>query len=120
MGILLIVVLAQIVVIVIIVIILKTLLDRKLIELAIRHLAFGKIEKESAVIKHLRVVSFPSLNQTHQEQIAQAIKKQFGSADNVNFSVDSRIMGGIIIKVNEKIIDCSLRNRLQEAFGRKV
>ena len=116
MGVLLTVILAQIIVITIIVIILKTTLDRRLMEMAIRQLALLKNEKE---IDRVNIVSHLLLAKKYRDQMTQIIKKQFGDAAMVDFLVDVKIWGGLVIKSGEKIIDCSLKNRLQQAFGGK-
>ena len=58
------------------------------------------------------VVSAKSLTQGQSDKLAKAIKERVGKEIKINASVDESIIGGIVIKVGSKMIDTSLRSKL--------
>ena len=120
MGIVLICLLVQVIVITIIVVILKIALDKKLIELAMRQLEFLKADNAPGAATRISIISCPALATPYKDQMTQIIKKQCGASTIVDFLVDKKIMGGVVIKRGEQVIDCSVKNRLQQAFGGKA
>ena len=58
------------------------------------------------------VVSAKSLTKAQSDKIAKAIKDRVGKEIKINASVDESIIGGIVIKVGSKMIDTSLRSKL--------
>ena len=58
------------------------------------------------------VVSAKSLTKAQSEKIAKAIKDRVGKEIKINASVDEAIIGGIVIKVGSKMIDTSIRSKL--------
>ena len=58
------------------------------------------------------VVSAKSLTQGQSDKLAKAIKERVGKEIKVNASVDESIIGGIVVKVGSKMIDTSIRSKL--------
>ena len=58
------------------------------------------------------VVSAKSLTKAQSDKIAKAIKDRVGKEIKINASVDESIIGGIVIKVGSKMIDTSIRSKL--------
>lgn len=58
------------------------------------------------------VVSAKALSKVQSDKIAEAIKKRVGKEIKINASVDESIIGGIVIKVGSKMIDTSIRSKL--------
>ena len=58
------------------------------------------------------VVTAKSLTKTQSEKIAKAIKDRVGKEIKINASIDESIIGGIVIKVGSKMIDTSIRSKL--------
>ena len=58
------------------------------------------------------VVSAKSLTQGQSDKLAEAIKERVGKEIKINASVDESIIGGIVIKVGSKMIDTSIRSKL--------
>jgi len=72
---------------------------------------------EALIAKHkgeitADVVSAKSLTKTQSDKIAKAIKDRVGKEIKINASVDESIIGGIVIKVGSKMIDTSIRSKL--------
>ena len=106
--------LAQLVVCAIVVFILKKILDNILIDSAIRQLELCNQGKKSS-IDALTVISYQNLNTKNQERITRAALKQFGETAKPAFTIDRSLLGGMVIKVGSRIIDCSLKDRLRQA-----
>ena len=58
------------------------------------------------------VVSAKSLTQGQSDKLAEAIKERVGKEIKINASVDESIIGGIVVKVGSKMIDTSIRSKL--------
>ena len=58
------------------------------------------------------VVSAKSLTKGQSDKLAKAIKESVGKEIKINASVDESIIGGIVIKVGSKMIDTSIRSKL--------
>lgn len=61
--------------------------------------------------KLIEVTVAQLLNELQQNAIKEQLTKLFESKVLVTFAVDARILGGIIIKENNKMIDVSLANK---------
>lgn len=66
-----------------------------------------KVEDESA-----RVVSSYELNDVEKNNITEILNSKFGKIYTVNFFIDKSILGGVIIKYKDKMIDLSLLGKL--------
>ena len=58
------------------------------------------------------VVSAKTLTQGQSDNLAKVIKERVGKEIKINASVDESIIGGIVIKVGSKMIDTSIRSKL--------
>ena len=58
------------------------------------------------------VMSAKSLTKGQSDKLAKAIKERVGKEIKINASVDESIIGGIVIKVGSKMIDTSIRSKL--------
>ena len=58
------------------------------------------------------VMSAKSLTKEQSDKLAKAIKERVGKEIKINASVDESIIGGIVIKVGSKMIDTSIRSKL--------
>lgn len=63
-------------------------------------------------ITHVTVTSAVLLHQKFAEQIQNVLRKMFNEIV-ISFVVDETIIAGLIIQAGDKIIDCSINNRLQ-------
>jgi F-type H+-transporting ATPase subunit delta len=67
----------------------------------------SKEENESA-----SVVSSYELNEDEKNNITEILNSKFGKVSIVNFTIDKSILGGVIIKYKDKMIDLSLLGKL--------
>ena len=58
------------------------------------------------------VMSAKSLTKEQSDKLAKAIKERVGKEIKINASVDESIIGGIVVKVGSKMIDTSIRSKL--------
>ena len=65
------------------------------------------------------VVSAKALTKAQTDKLAKTLKAQFGKTVNINATVDESLIGGLVVKVGSKMIDTSIRaklNSLQNAM----
>ena len=61
-----------------------------------------------------RVTSAVALTDAEADALKQKLEKISGKTVSLNFCVDAEIMGGIIVEMDGKVMDGSIRHRLQE------
>jgi ATP synthase F1 delta subunit len=63
--------------------------------------------------KNVEVTSALPLTDDEQTTICQKIANQIGAAASVSFRVDPRILGGLVVRAEDQVIDGSLVGRLE-------
>ncbi len=58
------------------------------------------------------VTSAKALTKAQTEKLAKSLKAQFGKTVNINATVDESLIGGLVVKVGSKMIDTSIRSKL--------
>ncbi|WP_424978631.1 F0F1 ATP synthase subunit delta [Leisingera sp. S232] len=58
------------------------------------------------------VVSAKALTKTQSEKLAKTLAERVGKKVTINASVDASIIGGLVVKVGSKMIDSSIRSKL--------
>lgn len=58
------------------------------------------------------VVSAKPLTKTQEGKLAKSLKSSFGKDVIINATVDESLIGGLVVKVGSKMIDTSIRSRL--------
>ncbi|MBU0579090.1 ATP synthase F1 subunit delta [Patescibacteria group bacterium] len=61
-----------------------------------------------------QIVSCVKLNQAEQKTIEDYLTGNYKSNIKIKYQIDKNILGGLIIKVGNKIIDASLKHRLEK------
>lgn len=69
---------------------------------------YDKIAKEANGIKQITITSAKELSDTMREKIAM----QFGDKVEVDSKIDESLIGGIIVKSGNTILDASVRSQL--------
>lgn len=59
------------------------------------------------------VIAAQALDQSQLSEIASSLKKSLGMDVHVDLKIDPAIMGGLIVKVGSKMIDSSVRTKLE-------
>ncbi|MEM6903570.1 MAG: F0F1 ATP synthase subunit delta [Pseudomonadota bacterium] len=81
---------------------LNAIIDRFLADLAERR---GELTAE--------VTSAVKLNDEQLNALTDTLKKSFGAKVSINPTVDPAILGGLIVQVGSKLVDDSIRSKLQ-------
>ena len=58
------------------------------------------------------VTAATELSDAQRSQLADALKQAIGRDVNINLSVDESLIGGLVVKVGSKMIDTSIRSKL--------
>ncbi len=58
------------------------------------------------------VTAAKALTKTQQDKLAKALKAAVGKDVNIELAVDEDLIGGLVIKLGSKMIDTSIRSRL--------
>ena len=66
------------------------------------------------------VISAVSLEQQEQNAILQQLRGKYGPALAVKFIVDESILGGLVVRVGDRVLDTSVRSRLTEVQQRML
>ena len=99
----------------IVVAVLKGKLDRLLINSAIRHLELWETASDGPSVKQVVIISHKTLRKKDQTRILSAVNQKMGRDVQTLFQVDGKIYGGIIVKIDGKMINLSVRERLRQA-----
>ena len=59
-----------------------------------------------------RVVAAKSLSKAQQDKLAKSLKSSVGKDVKINLSVDESLIGGLVVQVGSKMIDTSIRSKL--------
>ena len=107
-------VLSQAVVISAILVFLKKKLNSNLVDLAITQLEAGQIELE---VPNMEIVfiTHKKVSADIRERILKAVTKRIPGSAVPEFHVDTKILGGMIIKAGSQTVDYSLIDRLRKA-----
>ena len=60
------------------------------------------------------VTSAAELTEAQKAELKKRLEKLSGHSVDMNFSVDTELIGGIVVKMDDKLFDGSLKKRLQE------
>ena len=60
------------------------------------------------------VISADQLNEEQKNTLKEQIKIILGDKLSLNFNVDKKIIGGLVVKVGSKMIDTSLANKINK------
>ena len=58
------------------------------------------------------VIAARELSDDQRNRLAETLKTSVGRAVNINLSVDETLIGGLVVKVGSKMIDTSIRSKL--------
>ena len=109
---------AQAVVGAIVLVVLKKVLDNMLVDLALRQLDFFQRSTEKIPASSLTICFYKTLRPQDAQRLQKILQTSFGPGVPT-LQQDRRLLGGIFFKIGDKELDCSLRNRLKQALGRK-
>ena len=75
---------------------------------------YKKLLDESERISIAKVTSAFALSETEKNNIKAKLEKVSGNRVNLECTVDEKLLGGIVVEMDGKVMDGSLRHRLSE------
>lgn len=111
-------VVSQVIAISVIVVILKRILDGNLADLAIGQLESGRVNfKKSFDSPNVKfvVITHKKIDEIYRDRILKALAKNMAGKVEVDFQIDAKILGGMIIRFGDNTVDYSLIDRLRRA-----
>lgn len=99
----------------IVVAVLKAKLDRLLMNSAIRYLELWDASSDGPAVKQVVIISHKTLRPEDKTRILTAINQKMGRDVRAIFQSDGKIYGGLIVKIEGKIVNLSVRERLRQA-----
>jgi len=112
------VIILQVIVISIIIFILKIILDKRLIESAISEMRLWQQEGRKVNDSKVIVISHKEVHPRYKERIHRITYDYLGEGHQPDYRIDKSILGGLIILIGNEMIECSLKDRLNQAFSR--
>lgn len=109
----------QAIAITLVVLVLRHLLEKMLIDSAVRSFEYFAKNAEKPSCRSLTVISARPLRPQYQERIRKVSPYLLRPEVTPVFQVQSSLWGGLIIKADDKIWDSSLRLRLQQALAQR-
>lgn len=77
-------------------------------------LEFEKLEKAQKGIKIAEVTSASPLNKQSEKDIIEQLNKIVGGKVELKQKVDEKLIGGVVIKLDDMLIDASAKKSLEE------
>lgn len=69
-----------------------------------------KAQREKSV--DVEVVAAHAINESQQQQLSEALRRRLDRTVNVTVSIDKTLIGGVLVRAGDTIIDGSIRGRL--------
>ena len=77
---------------------------------------FEQARLRSNNVKEVDLVSAYPLTDRERETIAVTIRRRFGGSCDIRETVDNSLIGGIVLKIGDSVIDLSLTGRLSKLY----
>lgn len=76
--------------------------------------SYSSIYDRKNSIKEARVISATNLTESERERITEKLEKMSGASVETEFFLDESILGGLIVEIDGKTIDSSIRRHLAD------
>ncbi len=70
--------------------------------------------------REAEVTSAVALERSQQDAIIQQLRAKYGPALDIRFVIDESILGGLIVRVGDRVLDTSVRSRLVQVQQRML
>lgn len=80
---------------------------------------FETLRRASEQRIKVRVTSAVEMNDEQRDRLADRLRQRLGSEIEMETEVDSDLLGGVIVRAGDKVIDASVRGRLAQ-LGRQM
>jgi len=74
--------------------------------------SFQEVVRERQGIAEAEIFSPAALNDAQKKEMTQVLEKLTGKKVETKFSLDAKLLGGVLVRVGDTIYDGSLRNQL--------
>ena len=81
---------------------------------------FTLLSKQKLNIAFVEVVSSNEMNSDQKDDITNSLSELINRKIDINFDVDKNLIGGLKIKVDDKLYDSSLQTKLENAKSKLV
>ena len=78
------------------------------------HAQFERMRAREEGTADVRVITAYELDEAQQKRIVEIMKRRLGKEIDVSTEVDKSIIGGVVIRAGDSVIDASLRGRLRQ------
>jgi F-type H+-transporting ATPase subunit delta len=82
--------------------------------------AFGRMVAKAQGISRAEVISAQALSDAEREETIAMLAERLGGTVEIEARVDPRLLGGMIVKTGSRVIDASLRTRLESMKRRLI
>lgn len=72
------------------------------------------VDEEKNKFKTIKIKSTAEIGQDFQSQISRNLEKRLGRKVRLEIVIDKNILGGIIIQIDDRVFDGSLRNKIDK------
>ncbi len=79
---------------------------------------YEELRAQAERVVDVDVVSAYTLDEEQEQVIAEAVKKRIGRNVKVATHIDRGLIGGVIVRIGDRVIDASLRGRLKQLAAR--
>lgn len=81
-------------------------------------LVYQELLDEAAGVRHAQVVAAFPLDQAQERQLGEVLSRKLGATVTVESRVDPAVIGGLMVKVGDLLIDGTIRRRLEQLRDR--
>lgn len=110
-------VLAQVVVGAIVVVCLKKALDHQLLDLAYRQIDCWKPQDPARPVNQIILTTHKKLGLKDRQRFQRITLKRLGESVGLTFTVQKDLMGGAVLRIDDRVVDYSLKDRLRQALS---
>ena len=75
--------------------------------------SFEQISAENSGISVVEIISATELNQDYKNRIIQKLEQKLGKKVEPYWNIEPEIIGGLIFKIGDTVIDSSLKNKIE-------
>ena len=75
---------------------------------------YEELRAEAERVVDVDVITAYALDKAQEQVIAEAVKKRTGKQVKVATRIDRGLIGGVVVRIGDLVIDASLRGRLQQ------
>jgi len=76
--------------------------------------AFDSLADRRGAVVRVAVLTATAVDEQLETTITNALRKRFGATATVMFNHDPGIIGGLVVRIGDRVIDDSLRTHLQQ------